>query len=309
PPPPDLLAELEGRYRAIGGLSPLTGITRSQVTGIAAALEARAPGRYRVAYGAKHTEPRIETGMAELREEGIRRVVALVLTPHQSSPGSEAYLERVAAAASEADGDPVADGGRVDVVAVRSWHRAPGFAELLAERTEQTVEHLDPSARRRVTVLFTAHSVPQRALLPDDPYPRQVAESAADVAGRIGLDPTPGPSWGVAWQSAGRTPEPWLGPDLSGEIARAGRAGATAVVVCPVGFVADHLEILYDLDIEAAGVARSNGVVFARTPSLNDDPRFCDLLAGVVESAAGDAGVAEPAGPRPATSRTPGGDG
>ena len=133
-------------------------------------------------------------------------------------------------------------------------------------------------------MFFTAHSLPQRALAEGDPYPRQVGESASDIAGLLGLDDAPGVSWGVAWQSAGRTPDPWLGPDLLSEIRRAAADGATSVVVCPVGFVSDHLEILYDLDIEASDLARSAGVVFARTLSLNDDRRFLDILAGVVRA-------------------------
>ena len=135
-------------------------------------------------------------------------------------------------------------------------------------------------------ILFTAHSVPLRSLADDDPYPVQVGESAADVADLLGLGDQFARSWEVAWQSAGRTPDPWLGPDLLSEIRRAAADGATAVVVCPVGFVSDHLEILYDLDVEAAGVARDAGIGFARTESLNDDPRFLAALAGVVRAAA-----------------------
>ncbi len=136
-------------------------------------------------------------------------------------------------------------------------------------------------------MLCTAHSVPLRALAEDDPYPREVAESAADIAGELGPAGKGLRSWGVAWQSAGRTPDPWLGPDLLGEIRRVAADGATAVVVCPVGFVSDHLEILYDLDVEAAAVARDAGIAFARTRSLDDDPGFLAVLAGVVRAAAG----------------------
>jgi ferrochelatase len=119
-----------------------------------------------------------------------------------------------------------------------------------------------------------------------DAYPDRVAESAADIAGLLGLDGRPGLTWGVAWQSAGRTSDPWIGPDLLKEIRRVAEEGATAVVVCPVGFVSDHLEILYDLDIEAVQVARSAGVSFVRTRSLNDDPRFLAILSEVILEAA-----------------------
>ena len=283
PPTPDLLAELVGRYEAIGGTSPLTERTRAQVEGLAGALEAVAPGEYMVRYGAKHTAPAIEEGMAELIAAGVDRVVAVVLTPHQSSLGSGEYLRRAVDAASLAPRP-------VTVVTVPSWHRAPGFAGLLAERTAEALASIDSGASTRTAVFFTAHSLPLRAVADGDPYPGQVGESASDIAGLLGLDDAPDVRWGLAWQSAGRTPDPWMGPDLLAEIRREADEGTAAVVVCPVGFVSDHLEILYDLDIEASAVARSAGVAFARTRSLNDDPRFLAILAGVVQEAAAASG-------------------
>ena len=276
PPTAELLAELEDRYRAIGGLSPLAEITTSQVAALSRELEARAPGRYLVAYGAKHVEPRIEAGMADLAAAGVDRVVGIVLTPHESSFSVTSYLDRAATVAVEAG---------VDFLGVRSWYQAEGLSDLLSERTASALSSLDPASRRKLAVFFTAHSLPERALDDDDPYPRQVTESAAEVATSLGLD-TGGAEWSVAWQSAGRTADVWLGPSLTDEIQRVAERGATAVVVCPVGFVADNLEILYDLDIEAAGVATSHHLVFVRTASLNDDPRFIDVLARAVQAAA-----------------------
>ena len=173
------------------------------------------------------------------------------------------------------------------MTAIPSWHRAEGLSALLAARTAAAVDSLPEDVRERVALLFTAHSVPLRTLTEDDPYPAQVVESAADVVDELGAAGKALESWGVAWQSAGRTPDPWLGPDLLGEIRRVAEDGASAVVLCPVGFVSDHLEILYDLDIEAASVARDAGLAFSRTGSLNDDPRFLAVLAGVVRAAAG----------------------
>ena len=279
PPPPELLDQLVRRYEAIGGTSPLTKRTRAQIDGLSSALEAAAPGKFVVGYGAKYASPTIEEGMATLVGAGVHRVIGLVLTPHQSSLGSNEYLRR-AREASESGPAPV------DFTAVPSWHRAPGLAELLADRVRAVLAALDDGDARRVAVFFTAHSLPRRAVAEGDPYPTQVGESASDIAGLAGLDDMAGLSWGVAWQSAGRTDEPWIGPDLLAEMARVADAGATSVVVCPVGFVSDHLEILYDLDIEAAAMAGSLGVRFARTPSLNDDPRFTALLAQVVCRAA-----------------------
>ena len=284
PPTPELLDELVGRYEAIGGTSPLTARTRAQVDGLAAALASTDPGRFVVRLGTKYVHPTIEEGMAELAAEGVDRVVGLVLTPHRSTRGSDEYFARAAAAAAS---DPP-----LDLTVVPSWHHAAGFASILAERTRVALSGLDPAVRDRTAVFFTAHSVPQRVVAEGDPYPDQVAESGAAVAALLDFGADPTVTWGTAWQSAGRTAEPWIGPDLLAEMERVAAGGATAVVVCPVGFVSDHLEILYDLDIEARAKADSLGVAFARTASLNDDPDFLALLADVVR-AAGDRGPAD----------------
>lgn len=277
PPTPELLAELTGRYAALGGVSPLAERTQTQVEGLAAVLEAKAPGRYLVRYGAKYTVPTIEDGAAALRTEGVSDIVGLVLTPHRSSLGSGEYLRRAAEALAGTD---------VPFTPVGSWHRAPGFAELLAQRTHEAIAARRTGPANRMAVFFTAHSLPERVLGEGDPYPQQVSESAADIAELLELDSVPHLEWSVAWQSAGRTADPWLGPDLLAEIRRVAAAGVNHVVVCPVGFVSDHLEVLYDLDIEAAAVADTVGVSIARTASLNDDPEFLGVLADVVISAA-----------------------
>ena len=279
PPTPELLDELTERYEAIGGTSPLTGRTRAQVTGLATALEAATPGRFVVRLGTKYVQPTIEEGTAELAAEGVDRVIGVVLTPHQSSMGSGEYFARAEAAATAADPP-------LHLTVIPSWHRTAEFPRILAERTAAVLGALSPEARKQTAVFFTAHSLPQRVVAEGDPYPDQVAESGADIAGLLGLDSDPTISWGTAWQSAGRTADPWIGPDLLVEMERLAAEGATAVVVCPVGFVSDHLEVLYDLDIEALDKADSLGIAFARTPSLNDDAGFLAMLAGVVQAAA-----------------------
>ena len=294
PPTPQLLDDLVRRYDALGGTSPLAERTRAQVDGLAATLEAATPGGYTVRYGAKHTSPSIEDGVHALGRAGVDHIVGIVLTPHQSSLGSGEYLRRAADAAATATPP-------LPFTPIPAWYRAPGFAGLLAERTGATLAELTPEERRRTSVFFTAHSLPQRVVAEGDPYPDQVHQSAADIAGLLGLDDVPGLTWGVAWQSAGRTAEPWIGPDLLAEIRRVADQGSTSVVVCPVGFVSDHLEVLFDLDIEAADIARSVGLAFARTPSLNDDPRFLAVLADVVRAAA------PPAAPLAAPGAAPGG--
>lgn len=280
PPTPELLSELRGRYEAIGGTSPLAARTDSQVAGVERALEAAAPGRFVVRYGAKHTAPFIEDAVGALVEAGVAQVVGLVLTPHRSTRGSEEYLARVRAALDDVPDAP-------SLVAVPSWYDAKGFSDLVGERVRAALGTLPEEAARRL-VVFSAHSVPERAVQAGDPYPDQVAESAAAAAGAAGLDGD-GIQWEVAWQSAGRTTERWIGPDILDVVRTFASAapGPAGVVVSPIGFVSDHLEVLFDLDVETQGVARSVGLAYARAASLNDDPRFCELLAKVVMDAAG----------------------
>jgi ferrochelatase len=272
-PTEEQLADLVRRYDAIGGTSPLAERTEAQVDGIAAALEELAPGRFAVRFGAKYTEPSIEAAAAELRESGVSEVVALALTPHYSSMGTGEYLARAAAAL----------GDTVVVHPIRQWFDAEGFAELMAQRVRDALGSLGEAERDTALVLFTAHSLPARILEAGDPYPDQLAATAASIAAAADLD-----SFEVAWQSAGRTQEPWIGPDILEVIAELPNRGIGSVVVCPVGFVADHLEVLYDVDVEAARVAADAGVDLVRTASLNDDPAFLTLVARRVLAAADD---------------------
>jgi protoporphyrin/coproporphyrin ferrochelatase len=266
PPEPAQLAELEGRYEAIGGVSPLAERTAAQVDAVRAALQARAPGRYVVAFGAKHTEPLIEDAAAALASAGPERVIGLVLTPHGSSLGSQEYMDRAAAAL-----------GDTPFVPVGPWYAQPSLVALLAARVRDALR----TVADRTVVIFTAHSLPERIRQTGDTYPEQLAESARLVAEAAGLE-----DWRVAWQSAGRTPEPWLDPDVRDVVRQLAADGAAdAVVVCPIGFVADHLEVLYDLDVELAGIAASSGLAFARTASLNDDPAFIATLADLIVAA------------------------
>jgi ferrochelatase len=271
PPTPEQLADLEQRYAAIGGTSPLNDRTAAQVAGLRRALAERAGDRCTVTFGAKHTAPFIEDAAVELRRAGHRQVIGLVLTPHGSSLGSQEYLERAEAAL----------GPQCRFRAVPPWYAEPDFVTLMATRVSEALAAagIDPT---RCPVIFTAHSLPERVRDMGDTYPDQLEESARLVAAVAGI-----PRWLVAWQSAGRTPEPWLGPDVRQVVRQLGDDGGTdGVVVCPIGFVADHLEILYDIDIELAAVAGEVGLPFTRTASLNDDAAFMGVLAGVVCAAA-----------------------
>jgi len=274
PPTPGQLAELAARYEAIGGVSPLTERTAAQVDGLAKVLDELAPGRFVVRFGAKYTAPFIEDAAAELAAAGPEAVVGIVLTPHRSSMGSGEYHRRAEAALDPPAYRPVAQ-----------WYETPGFAGLVADRVDHARSRLPAADREGAMVLFTAHSLPARVVAEGDPYPEQVEDSARRVAERAGLA-----HWRVAWQSAGRTPEPWIGPDVLEVLSGLADEGYRGVVVCPIGFVADHLEVLYDIDVEAARCAEAVGLDFTRTDSLNDDPRFLRVLAEVVLAA--DAGRA-----------------
>jgi len=290
PPSPEQLADLEARYRAIGGVSPLAERTRDQVAGIARALEVMAPGRFVVAGGAKFAPPRIEDAVRQLADAGVGHIVGIVLAPHSARVSVGEYARR-ARAAVDALGYRLGDAGgprpRPTLAVVEHWHLAPGFTELLAGRVSAALGTLPAEVRGQAVVLFTAHSVPARFVEAGDPYADQVAETAEAVAADAMLE-----RWDVCWQSAGRTADAWLGPDLLEVLRTLAAQGVPAVVVCPAGFVSDHLEILYDIDIEARAVASEAGVVLARTASLNADPRFCEMLARVVLAAGPDAGPA-----------------
>jgi ferrochelatase len=273
PPTPELLANLKFRYDAIGGVSPLAERTEAQRARLAAALDERSPGAYRVVLGNKHSAPFIEDAAAALTADGVRRIVGLVLAPHYSAFSVGEYQARLREAA---------EAGGAAVAGIERWHREPAYLDFLAAAVTDARRGLPADHK----VLFTAHSLPERVLA-GDPYPDELLASAQAVAERVGLHPWA--QWAIGWQSAGATPEPWRGPDVRKVIADLGATGRTAgVLVCPQGFVADHLEVLYDLDIEAARVAEDAGLAFARTRVLNDDPGvFAALADRVVEAAAG----------------------
>jgi ferrochelatase len=267
PPSPEELADLTARYEAIGGVSPLAERTEAQRAAIEAALSALLGRPVPVVLGQKHAAPFIEDGAAELAGVGIERIVGLVLAPHYSRTSVGAYHERAGQAAQRSG---------VEYLPVDSWHLLPALIEFLAAALAEARRTLP----ERHKVLFSAHSLPERVLA-GDPYPVQLHETASAVAARIDL--LPWADWALCWQSAGRTPEPWRGPDLRDvirELAATGRS--EGVLVCPQGFTADHLEVLYDLDIEARLVAEDAGLAFARTRSINADPAVMEALAELV---------------------------
>lgn len=248
----EAVEELAERYRRIGGRSPLDDVTEAQ----RAALE-RELG-VPVFVGMKHWRPRIAEAVESALAGGAGRIVGLVLAPHYSRLSIGEYRERLDAAVAE----------RAEIVLVESWHDHPGFLDVVADRVRGT----------DAWVVFTAHSLPERILDEGDPYREQLHETSRLVAERAGLD-----RWSFAFQSASPTGEPWLGPDILEELDRLHAAGERKVLVAPVGFVSDHLEILWDLDIEARERAAELGLELDRIESLNDDPAFVRALAELVE--------------------------
>ncbi|QBS37640.1 ferrochelatase [Thermaerobacter sp. FW80] len=270
PPTPELLQELIDRYKAIGGRSPLHEITEEQARRVAATVAERLGRPVSAFVGYLHAKPFIAEAVERLVGARPREAVALVMAPQYSAASVALYQQAAREALARHAGAP-------PVHFIDHFHGHPGFVAALARRVEATLAALPPDRRDGAVVVFTAHSIPQPVVDRGDPYPRHVEETAAKVAAAAGLQ-----RWRVAYQSAGRTADPWLGPDVTDVIRELAREGARAVVACPVGFVADHLEVLYDLDIEARQVAEEAGVGFARTPSLNADRDFIEVLADLV---------------------------
>jgi ferrochelatase len=273
PPSPELVEELKDRYRAIGGRSPLAEITESQVRGLEAELNGSAgPGgpRFRAFNGQKHQSPYIEDAMAAMGEAGIERAVGLVLAPHYSRFSIGEYVERAEKAAA-----PLG----IEITFVESYAAHPAFVGFVGDRVREALAEVPDDVRDRSVVVFSAHSLPTRILAAGDPYPDELRASAEAVSREVGLPPE---RVRTAWMSAGRTAEPWLGPDITEVVEDIAAGGVPAVVACPVGFVSDHLEVLYDVDIELAELARRARVLLVRTRSPNDDPAFLRVLATVV---------------------------
>lgn len=273
PPTEEQLADLVRRYDALGGTSPLAERTRAQVRAIDDALQQVSAGGFVTALGQKHAAPFVEDGVTELAEAGVDRIVGVVLAPHYSAGSVAQYHERAAAASAERS---------LPFAGIDSWHLLPELIEFQAAAVRDALATLP----ERTKVVFTAHSLPER-VLEGDPYPDQLRQSAEATARAAGLATWAG--WGLGWQSAGRTPEPWRGPDvleIVSDLAATGRSDG--ILIVPQGFTSDHLEVLYDLDVEAATVAAEVGLAFGRTRVVNDDPEVMGALARTIAAAADD---------------------
>jgi ferrochelatase len=282
-PSPEHLQELKDRYEAIGNVFPLGETTAAQAEGIVQRLNADHDGAtYRAYLGMKHSPPFIPDGVEAMRGDGIERGIGIVMAPHWSGMSVETYIERVEQAVDDHGETPA-------FTFVRSYHDHPAFIAFLTGRVREALGRLPDDVRDGAAVIFSAHSLPVRTVddgtlrckrcdCDDSCRYRDGLQATADlVAERVGLD-----QYLIAWQSAGRTADPWWGPPVEEVIQQLAMQGHTAVMVCSAGFVADHLEVLYDLDIEARQVAEEAGLVFARTRMPNADPAYLDVLAQVV---------------------------
>jgi ferrochelatase len=272
PPSPEMLAELTARYEAIvGGVFPLRANTDRQVQALQETLDAAAPGRYVCYQGLKHARPFIEDGVEAMAADGIRKAVGIVLAPHYSVMSVGGYIKR-AQEKAEALG--------LEAEFVKSYHLHPKLIEALRARLVSGLEKLAAAGEGKTKVLFSAHSLPEKIREMNDPYERQLLETATAAAEAAGVS-----DWDFTWQSAGRTREPWLGPDILETLRDVSEQGYRKVLSAPIGFVSDHLEVLYDIDIEAKAAARELGMTLERIEMLNTDPLYMEALAESVTEA------------------------
>lgn len=265
-----LIDEITENYRRIGGKSPLLDLTRRQAALLEERLNADAPPgvMYRSYIGMRHWTPWIKDAVDQMIADGIRHAVALALAPHYSSMSIAKYFARLDEALAGHDSP-------FTYAAVASYHDHPLYIEALARRVRQGLDAMPPDT----LVIFSAHSLPVRIMEQGDPYDAQLKETARLVAGRIGL---PDDRWTFSYQSAGKSPEPWLGPQIEEYVVELAERGHKNLLSCVVGFVADHVEVLFDIDIEARRAAEVAGARLERVPSLNDDPLFIAALADLV---------------------------
>jgi ferrochelatase len=269
PTSPEIIHEVRERYREIGGHSPILERTQVQAHAIEAALN-QSGQVFKAFAGMRHWHPYIKETLTEMCAQGISQVVGLVMAPHYSRMSIGAYFKKI----EEADLP-------IEVARVEDWHLEPGYLDALAGRVRDALQRFPANVRNDVPVIFTAHSLPERILEWNDPYPTQLQETVAAAMERLGSHPHE-----FAFQSAAISTEPWLGPDAGEIIKRLVSEGKKDILLCPIGFVTEHVEILYDVDIVYQNLAKSLGVHLERIEMLNTAPQMIDGLATLVRQAA-----------------------
>ncbi len=271
PPAPEMLEDLRNRYEAIGGISPLAKITVEQGEKLEQHLNSiQDEIEFKMYLGLKHIEPFIEDAVKEMNDDGIEEAVSIVLAPHFSTFSVKSYNGR---AKEEADklGGP-------EIVSVESWYDEPKFIKYWSDRVAKTFAEMPADEKEKSVLIVSAHSLPEKILQMGDPYPEQLKETADLIAKQAGVK-----NYAVGWQSAGNTPEPWLGPDVQ-DLTRDlfEEHGYKAFVYVPAGFVSEHLEVLYDNDYECKVVTDEIGASYYRPPMPNAEPEFIDAMADVI---------------------------
>lgn len=268
---PELIEEVKDRYRRIGGKSPILEISRRQAMALNEELERRGI-QSQTFVGMRHWYPYIREAVSAIGVAGLSQVVALCLTPQYSEMSVEVYFRQYRSAVEESGLD-------VETTYVKSWHDQPELLQAFASNANDALMRFPASVRKQVPIIFTAHSLPERILQSGDPYDRQVKETAAGVAKLLG-----NPRWTFAYQSQGYSREKWLSPRVEEILSELAAERYRNVLVVPIGFVCDHVEILYDVDISFREFAASLGMCLERSESLNDDPFFIRSLATTVRS-------------------------
>jgi protoporphyrin/coproporphyrin ferrochelatase len=270
---PEIIHEVRERYREIGGRSPILERTQSQADAIESALNEQGQD-FKAFVGMRHWHPFIQDTLAEMRAQGINRTVGLVMAPHYSRMSIQAYFNKIEEANSG-----------MQIAKFHDWYLLPEYLDALASRVRTALERFPESMRDEVPVIFTAHSLPERILEWRDPYPLQLLATTDALMERLGPRP-----YEFAYQSAAISTEPWLGPDASEVMERYADEGRRHILICPIGFVCEHVEILYDIDIVYQKLAKDLGVQLERIEMLNDESEMIRGLAGLVRQTAHEAG-------------------
>lgn len=270
-PSDEQLADLTGRYEAIGGISPLAKITESQARGLCDRLnELQDDIEFKLYIGLKHIEPFLEDAVSEMHKDGITEAVSMVLAPHFSTFSIKSYNGRIKEEAEKL--------GNLKITSIESWYDEPKFIQYWSDKVSAAFAEMTEEQREKACLIVSAHSLPEKIKELGDPYPDQLQETADLIAGAAGVK-----NYAVGWQSAGQTPEPWIGPDvqdLTRELHE--EKGYTTFVYTPVGFVAEHLEVLYDNDYECKVVCDDIGATYVRPEMPNAQDQFIDAMADVV---------------------------
>lgn len=270
-PSEEALEDLRSRYKAIGGISPLAKITSDQAEALCARLnDVQEEIEFKLYIGLKHIEPFIEDAVEQMHKDGITEGVSMVLAPHFSTFSIKSYNGRVKETADKLGG--------MSITSVESWYDEPKFIQYWSEKVKGTFDAMSEEERAKACLIVSAHSLPEKIIASGDPYPDQLKETADLIARAAGVE-----NYEVGWQSAGQTPEPWLGPDVQ-DLTRqlSEEKGYTTFVYTPVGFVADHLEVLFDNDYECRIVCEEIGANYHRPEMPNTQSLFIDAMSDVV---------------------------